>query len=132
MPPPGKGFAGKLSKKSKAPKGGPRDRNLKRTQDFKKTEEGKAAIEKGLRKALAGEGKSDISKYDDKTAKAIQGVDFRNSPIGRSLLADQFKRGDITATDFADYLVKHKNLSCLLYTSPSPRDPTLSRMPSSA
>ena len=27
---------------------------------------------------------------------------------------------------------KDKSLSCLLYTSPSPRDATLSRMPSSA
>ena len=29
-------------------------------------------------------------------------------------------------------LVKNKNISCLLYTSPSPRDRTRSRMPSSA
>ena len=47
-------------------------------------------------------------------------------------------KGYTTATDFADYLVKVKKLSfresytCLLYTSPSPRDATLSRMPSSA
>ena len=33
-------------------------------------------------------------------------------------------------TDFYDYEAKY--LSCLLYTSPSPRDATLSRMPSSA
>ena len=31
-----------------------------------------------------------------------------------------------------DFLSNNKNLSCLLYTSPSPRDATLSRMPSSA
>ena len=60
--------------------------------------------EKNLRRELAGEGASDISKYDDKTAAAIQASDFRNSPIGRSLLADQFKRGDITATAFANAL----------------------------
>ena len=29
-------------------------------------------------------------------------------------------------------LVKHLHINCLLYTSPSPRDATLSRMPSSA
>ena len=31
---------------------------------------------------------------------------------------------------FADYIDNHKD--CLLYTSPSPRDTTASRMPSSA
>jgi predicted HTH domain antitoxin len=100
----GKGSMGALggnTDKKGPPEGGPRARNLKKTQDFKKTEEGKAAIEKGLRRALAGEGLSDVSKYDAKTAKAIQDVDFRNSVIGRSLLADQFKQGLISATDFA-------------------------------
>ena len=47
-------------------------------------------------------------------------------------------KGYTTATDFADYLVKVKKLSfresytCLLYTSPSPRDVEEERMPSSA
>jgi len=103
----GKGSMGALggnTDKKGPPEGGPRARNLKKTQDFKKTEEGKAAIEKGFRRALANEGVSDVSKYDAKTAKAIQDVDFRNSVIGRSLLADQFKRGDITATAFANAL----------------------------
>ena len=35
-----------------------------------------------------------------------------------------------TTTDTRDYLAKSRH--CLLYTSPSPRDATLSRMPSSA
>ena len=87
---------------------GPRGRGLKRTQSFKKTKEGKAAIargkEKRARRELAGEGKSDVSKYDDRLAAAIRDVDFRNSPIGRSLLADQFKRGDISATAFGNAL----------------------------
>ena len=38
----------------------------------------------------------------------------------------QFKRGDSAG------LKKAESKSCLLYTSPSPRDATLSRMPSSA
>ena len=33
---------------------------------------------------------------------------------------------------YARFHVKHEDKSCLLYTSPSPRDATLSRMPSSA
>ena len=39
--------------------------------------------------------------------------------------------GDFTSTTAADVVVV-QNGSCLLYTSPSPRDATLSRMPSSA
>ena len=101
----GRGMESLGKSKSKAPKnGGGKAAGLKKTQDFKKTEAGKAAIEKGLREKLAGEGASDVSKYDAKTAAAIQASDFRNSPIGRSLLADQFKRGDITATAFANAL----------------------------
>ena len=34
--------------------------------------------------------------------------------------------------DFGFDVQYHKNKTCLLYTSPSPRDATLSRMPSSA
>ena len=34
--------------------------------------------------------------------------------------------------DFGEIIFKGENISCLLYTSPSPRDATLSRMPSSA
>ena len=74
---------------------GQRERGLQAAADLR---------EKNLRRELANEGVSDVSKYDAKTAKAIQDVDFRNSVIGRSLLADQFKRGDITATAFANAL----------------------------
>ena len=37
----------------------------------------------------------------------------------------------VGATD-NDYYIRAKAITCLLYTSPSPRDATLSRMPSSA
>ena len=40
--------------------------------------------------------------------------------------------GDKTADLFADALDFYRQEICLLYTSPSPRDATLSRMPSSA
>ena len=36
------------------------------------------------------------------------------------------------AMDRADLMTDERSISCLLYTSPSPRDATLSRMPSSA
>ena len=43
-------------------------------------------------------------------------------------------RDKLDQKDLADKLEKfvHRDNSCLLYTSPSPRDATLSRMPSSA
>ena len=103
MPPPRGRVRG--SRKSKSPrKGGPRGRGLTRTQEFRKSDAGKAATERGLRRALAGEGKSDVSKYDDKLAAAIRGVDFRNSPIGRSdeLLQESFRSGDLTAKEFRE------------------------------
>ena len=34
--------------------------------------------------------------------------------------------------DLNETLIRHPSSTCLLYTSPSPRDATLSRMPSSA
>ena len=38
----------------------------------------------------------------------------------------------LVATDNSQIVLVHMKLFCLLYTSPSPRDATLSRMPSSA
>ena len=50
------------------------------------------------------------------------GIEFRlNTEVGRDITIDQL---------LADYDAAF--LGCLLYTSPSPRDATLSRMPSSA
>ena len=52
-----------------------------------------------------------------------------DQPIGVGLTAKQFKRKKPVN---ADYLIDVEPLTCLLYTSPSPRDGLLSRMPSSA
>ena len=40
--------------------------------------------------------------------------------------------GALAANRMPAYLYRSNNDTCLLYTSPSPRDATLSRMPSSA
>ena len=40
--------------------------------------------------------------------------------------------GDRIRIDGTDYVLDATDISCLLYTSPSPRDGLLSRMPSSA
>ena len=53
----------------------------------------------------------------------------------------QIKKKEISETDFKQFkaiiftsanAIKNLDISCLLYTSPSPRDRTRSRMPSSA
>ena len=44
-------------------------------------------------------------------------------------LQEHMKAGDEAVTKLGDFLTA---ISCLLYTSPSPRDRSLSRMPSSA
>ena len=45
---------------------------------------------------------------------------------------EAFKRVNSTLRDFKKLLIANDVDDCLLYTSPSPRDATLSRMPSSA
>ena len=45
--------------------------------------------------------------------------------------ATHFGRVPLEETDFP-YLIQNPNVTCLLYTSPSPRDLSTSRMPSSA
>ena len=58
------------------------------------------------------------------------------SYVGRGSTADLCRRiADIGHTDVlvvTDKALKELGLACLLYTSPSPRDRTRSRMPSSA
>ena len=53
----------------------------------------------------------------------------RINPTGRKLLAAEMAAGDYSRV-IADAVAQVE--ACLLYTSPSPRDATLSRMPSSA
>ena len=60
--------------------------------------------------------------------------------VQRMRLQNQFKSGidiakytsSIMRKDMDAYDNNHENYTCLLYTSPSPRDGLLSRMPSSA
>ena len=69
----------------------------------------------------------------------ILGINLLSSPY-KMIAADVNKSGTITAFDLVELrkLILfindefEDNSSCLLYTSPSPRDATLSRMPSSA
>ena len=75
----------------------------------------------------------------------------RSAVFGKIPTADQLPLGEVALNTYDGYLYASKNVgigttviainpfrvgtgtdACLLYTSPSPRDATLSRMPSSA
>ena len=59
----------------------------------------------------------------------VRGVDLKYPEYGDSE-ANEFVQGDLRDVEFVRRAIQYKG--CLLYTSPSPRDATLSRMPSSA
>ena len=50
----------------------------------------------------------------------------------RGWFKENWQRAKMTALGLPDFGPVQNNISCLLYTSPSPRDRTRSRMPSSA
>ena len=64
-----------------------------------------------------------IKNFDDQTLLSINGVGIKSSDI----LLKRFK--DVSRLSKATY---EELRDCLLYTSPSPRDAYVSRMPSSA
>ena len=58
----------------------------------------------------------------------------RYSSVAEDRIKDRLEaleKHTLRLSDIKDYLI-HLKYACLLYTSPSPRDATLSRMPSSA
>ena len=74
----------------------------------------------------SGEGIPNVLLYNsDKSKRVITNLDGLVS-------LDDFVQNDIITFSHISYEEKSIILSCLLYTSPSPRDATLSRMPSSA
>ena len=67
------------------------------------------------------------------TGSGLSMVDWRPvsgilPPIGEQAWLDEFSQYQQSP----QYKLVNKGMACLLYTSPSPRDATLSRMPSSA
>ena len=69
---------------------------------------------------------------DDSTDKDLARLEFQNSPLYAELLTDT----EVTYTAMQLSLESNDEyedaIACLLYTSPSPRDLSTSRMPSSA
>ena len=64
-------------------------------------------------------------------------LSYVKATVKKGLVFDRNKAGtyDVTGfvdSDYAGDLDRRRSISCLLYTSPSPRDGLLSRMPSSA
>ena len=64
-------------------------------------------------------------------------ISENGKPVWRHMAKTKLTMRAFSDTFLEDYLVKEgelvtKSVGCLLYTSPSPRDATLSRMPSSA
>ena len=57
---------------------------------------------------------------------------FNSVTIPESLRGVVIKTKYLGATDYRDARIKATHKRCLLYTSPSPRDLSTSRMPSSA
>ena len=87
---------------------------------------------------------SDKTKIPTKFIEAIEKADFKSLPaeiFAKSQIERLFKFLGIDPSEaLKDYeefisppeIISEEEPSCLLYTSPSPRDATLSRMPSSA
>ena len=59
---------------------------------------------------------------------------FKTNPVAKEVRTPKFKPSVVKAKKGKGSYTRNgtKNIICLLYTSPSPRDATLSRMPSSA
>ena len=63
-------------------------------------------------------------EYEEKKSRFIAALSFADSEEAAVAFLEQVRAANRTA--------RHNVYACLLYTSPSPRDRTRSRMPSSA
>ena len=73
-----------------------------------------------------------ISKYLENLPKEWQNVKVKNLLTHSSGIPNVIDFNDILPDDPNTKVIDRLAKDCLLYTSPSPRDATLSRMPSSA
>ena len=81
---------------------------------------------------------SDLDRAWSSVGRALEQGEWRVEDINRSLglyyinLAEKAEKKDEKPGFFSGLFGSKPDKDCLLYTSPSPRDATLSRMPSSA
>ena len=79
---------------------------------------------------VTNRGRANLAKAREDAAPAVAGDDVLD---GAAKNPEQFDEPDDEALDeMGKLLGEDEDQCCLLYTSPSPRDATLSRMPSSA
>ena len=75
-----------------------------------------------------------IPCLDVKNGRVVKGINFvdlkdAGDPVEQAKI---YSDGGADEICFLDITASNENRDCLLYTSPSPRDSALSRMPSSA
>ena len=76
---------------------------------------------------------TDLTEFELRLLKWIAASDFTEVPWSTKRAAEAFKVPEKNVYEALSALTfKVQDNICLLYTSPSPRDATLSRMPSSA
>ena len=72
------------------------------------------------------------SYSNEQIKDALDKVNLKVIGITPEIYTREFSKGAFTNPDPGVRKRAHELITCLLYTSPSPRDSTLSRMPSSA
>ena len=85
-----------------------------------------------LGRAAAGETTPEVLYHLYRTSKANLGRDQRRLGLPRNALAGRFQTGLYLDYGLSTLTEVGLAYACLLYTSPSPRDLSTSRMPSSA
>ena len=82
--------------------------------------------------AQLSERKSEIARVQSELADTKSQLESERDALQARLVELSSAQDEELATKLAAQLSEHESEICLLYTSPSPRDATLSRMPSSA
>ena len=81
---------------------------------------------------LTGDIQTEMAEGIDNVAEHIRSVNVMTPTSVSDLLTSRIKDIDISDPFDQDKLILDISTACLLYTSPSPRDLSTSRMPSSA
>ena len=87
-----------------------------------------------IEKELSERINNEVDKLFDDQIRFTQKLTRFPSLRGQEHTAQDFLFDELTKRDYAldRWTVNVEDINCLLYTSPSPRDPSISRMPSSA
>ena len=90
-----------------------------------------ASISHGMSEEGIAVGMEDIAMNEPSSFRiASDSMESQSLSPGEYIIKSAYGSMDVSTSNFDQKVTQFKN--CLLYTSPSPRDATLSRMPSSA